>query len=434
MLTNFERWRIYTQDLCSPQNYIDWTWRFIVSAALQRRVWLGIGSLKCFATSYNVLVGNPGIGKGVVLRKADQLLSHWKVQDSLIIPPDRKKALSPQQLQEPLIKTAPNASTYEALCSLLAKATSFVCYKEINGSGFAEEKIYSHASLCFCLQELGSLFRKHTNDLITFLREMYDCNEKDFTYITIGRGEDRIRRGCLSFIAGADPDFMQELFNDKLIEGGFLSRTFFIYSKRNRKSVFTPPDPTQEQIECEHTLLEHVRKLTTLYGRVAIDKETLDYLQNWWSDYNDNVLPNKPSKLNYFGARMNLHVMKVALANHFGESLEMTIPLWEFKRAIEILSEEENNMCQALMIEQHTQVSKCVKRVLECLLKGPKNFVDLYCDTVGIASKEELTEALQFLQDKGSISALGVESKTTGKVTMQYQLKGQQNDSSRTGS
>src|ERR1039457_7010245 len=40
-MTNKEKWLSYTSGLSSPQNYIDWGYRYLIGASLQRRVWIG---------------------------------------------------------------------------------------------------------------------------------------------------------------------------------------------------------------------------------------------------------------------------------------------------------------------------------------------------------------------------------------------------------
>ena len=153
MPSNFERWLDYTSGLTSPQNYVDWTWRYIVSASLQRRVFLPPEHRPCFANLYVVPVGRAGLGKGLMVTEASDFLRHWKLKDALLLnretfsleeknkvntihQMDVEKAqdaeLQPKNSKnsaiEPiLIPVAANATTYEALVQAVAES-----YRRIN--------------------------------------------------------------------------------------------------------------------------------------------------------------------------------------------------------------------------------------------------------------------------------------------------------------
>src|SRR5215831_2252164 len=87
-ISNAQKWLLYTDGLPSPQNYIEWGWRYLVGAALQRRVWLPPTHKPCFANSYVIFVGKPGIGKGLVIREVSDFLRHWKLKDATLIDKD----------------------------------------------------------------------------------------------------------------------------------------------------------------------------------------------------------------------------------------------------------------------------------------------------------------------------------------------------------
>ena len=248
-MTNYERWLSLTSGLSSPQNYIDWSFRYLIGASLQRRVWVGPSHQQCFPDMYVILVGRPGIGKGLAIREVSSALSYWKLKDAIkynskldevqkltadsVLQSDIENAQS-NELQasnkknaivDPLlIPLAADATTYEALVSAVASS-----YRRINYIAFDEKiqqnvlKIYGHSSLCFSLQELSSLLRARTNDTVNYLLGLYDCPE-DYTYDTKTKGKDRVRRGCLNLLAGTTPSFMRSIFDSKLVdEGNILS-------------------------------------------------------------------------------------------------------------------------------------------------------------------------------------------------------------------
>lgn len=457
-MTNFERWLSYTSGLPSPQNYIEWSWRYLIGAALQRRVWIGSPHQKeseehqpCFANSYVILVGNPGTGKGLPIREVSNFLKFWKLKDAIkiaenltnqqqketaaTVAADDLKMAKDHELQtrnkqnnivEPLlIPVAADATTYEALVEAVANSYRRVNYISKDKDGNPKLGIYGHSSICFSLQELASLLRKRTDDTVNYMLGLYDC-PVDYEYSTKTQGKDRVRRGCLNLLAGTTPGFMQSIFNDELIDEGFSSRSFFIYANKKRFSTFFIAPLTPEQIEHRIQLLDHIRNLTALYGNVKIDPETYEFLAKWWDDYEKDMhkrVNNSPKLLPYY-ARKNIHVMKVAMQEHFSESLDLHIPLDTFKKAIEILAEEEKNMHLAITLEGKNPLSNISRKVLELLEAEPKNFVDLHVDTFSIADKKQLEDALTFLIETGQVEPEPRVDETTDTSVNYFKLKG----------
>lgn len=439
-LTNFERWCIYTSGLSSPQNYIDWAWLYLVGACLQRRVWVGPEHQPIFANKYVIFVGEPGIGKGLPIREVSFFLKHWKKKDGIKIDPltlseanlkiqniveesdveAAKKQLSAKAIVEPMLyPVAADATTYEALVKAVSESYSRCEYIDTDG----KLKVHGHSSLCFCLQELASLMRKKTEDTINYMLGLYDC-PMDYEYATKNSGTDRVRRGCLNMLAGTTPSFMQSTFDDRLADEGFNSRTFYIYAKNNRKNLFFITDMSTEQREHQFHLLEHIRKLSGLYGHAYVDKETMDYLQDWWHEQESNKekMFHSP-KLKPYRSRRNIHIMKIAMALHFSESLEMKISLATFKKAIEFLSNEEPNMHFAITIADTNPIAKCSRKVIDLLATGEKTYKELLIDTHYLIDKKGFEESLQFLSDTKQIVSRQDRNEDTEKIEILYKLK-----------
>lgn len=248
---------------------------------------------------------------------------------------------------------------------------------------------------------------------------LYDC-PVDYEYITKTQGKDRVRRGCLNLLAGTTPSFMRSTFDDRLMGEGFSSRTFYIFAQKNRKNQFFIPPRTEEQEECRKHILEHIRKLTTLYGQVKISDETFKWLEEWWDrmESNRSLRPNKSTKLIPYYARKNIHVMKLAMALHFSDSLEMMIPLETFQKAIKILDAEERNMHFAITVDESNPLAKMGKAVLKYLETGEKNFVDMYAELWELGGKQQLEETLEYLVDTQQVNTRVLVNEKTEKSTM----------------
>jgi len=449
-MTNYEKWLSYTDGLASPQNYIDWGWLYLVAASLQRRVWCPPDHRRVYPNMYITLVGKPGVGKGQVIRSVSEILKMHKLED---VKPSSAKTSEEQMIVDSmaaadlkaaqdemmvgkgkeasidkpdLIPVAADAVTYEALVQSMSRCIRRINYSEYNEQqGKDVMRIYSHSSLCFLLEELASLFRKNTESLVNFLIQAYDCGDS-YEYQTKTAGRDRIRRLCLNFFGGTNPDFMQDTFDDKLLSQGYSSRTFYVFANKNRKSVFCLPELTETQKLHRKELAEHVVKLTRLYGQVKIDSDTWNWLREWWEDYemHPEKRASKSAKLEAYYARKQLHVMKVAMAMHFGESLDPNIPRSTFVRAMEFLANEEKTMHLALTLDAKNPLADTSRKLLAYLSQaGKKNFVDLLVEFNGSVRKSELEEILETLQTTGQIVATQERDEHTNDAVMFYKIK-----------
>ena len=413
----------------------------------------------CFPNKYVIFVGPPGVGKGLPINQVILLLKHWKKKDiprlstsatgldekaveqanMVLETEDTKsqqkeyqgKAKGSKELFEPLMfPMAADATTYEALTLAVGESFRMCNFVDVKSDGTKKLGWMGHSSLCFVLPELASLFRKRTEDTINYMLGLYDC-PLDYEYATLTRGKDRVRRGCLNVLAGTTPSFMQSTFDDKLADEGFNSRTFYIYARENRSNNFFIPALTSEQEMFRNQLLEHIRQLSTLYGNVSVSKETFEYLQNWWDgeEKNKDKRVNKSVKLKPYYSRRNIHVMKLAMAMHFSESLEMAVSLDTFKRAIAFLEKEEMNMHLAINLQAATPEAKLANKVLESINGCRKDFISILCDVRRFGGKNQLMEALDTLESTGEVIQERVTDPVTQEIEVYYKTKGNKNES-----
>jgi len=404
-MTNKERWDSITDDLCSPQSYIDWSLRFMIAASLQRRVWYGPEHLQCFPNMYGILFGPPGIGKSLCIDLVSDILRTPKKKDVRIkqthdnnteaekfviqkTEDENAKLASDTMIKAkvggsnddpPLFISAPDAITYEALVETIGKSLRRINYNKLNPDGTSKLGIYTHCSAFFCLDELGSLFRKKTESVVNLLLTLHNC-PKFYEYKTKNMGEDRIMNGCLNFLAGTTSDFMEEIAKDKLIGKGFTARCYYICANKKRKHVAAGKLLSPEQIQYKLDLVEHIKKLYPLYGPVKVDPSTAQWLEDWWAKTEDDrsARVNKSTRLDDYYPRKIIHVYKVAMMEHFLETTDMHMELWEFQKAIEILNEEEKTMHLALTVDNANPLSKVCQRVYDYLIKhGDANMADL---------------------------------------------------------
>ena len=434
-MTNWDKWRSYTDALPTPENMLNWCWLFTVASSLERRVWVGPEHEQLFPNMFICLVSDPGIGKSLGIKYASSLLKKWyrgdnaKLIDEIFSSPAHKavaemsiahdkqtaetnqsKSNEPQaEITRPyLIKMTAEATSYQALVVSFGKAVGRINYVKPDKDGNAGIGLYIHCTLCALLEEFSTLLAKNSNNTVTFLLRAYD-SPFEFDYESISRGRDRIRKGCLNILAGTNPQFMQECLDDRLITEALVSRIFYIYANKDRKPVSRIPELTSEQKQHREDLENHILKLTTLYGQVTIEESTWAYIHEWWCDVKTNdkkKASNNPGLKPYY-ARKVIHLQKVAMAMHFSESYGMVISLETIKKAIDFLHIEEKSMHLALMMESHDIGAKIAKKIIKLLEdEGEINYVDLFMkiyNTLAIVDKKKFDEAIDFLQETKQI-------------------------------
>lgn len=395
-LSNFDKWLSITEGLTSPQNYIEWGYYSLIASCLQRRVWTGPKHMPLYPNMYIILVGRAGLGKGIVIKRVAELLKHHRLPDPSLSKQQASKAITeadkllmeevkrqdymrakdtgdaPEKGKDAALRsfdkpalfpTAPDDTTYESLVQVTAKALRRINFKSVNpetGQDFMG--IYTHSSLSFTLEELSSLMKKHTENVVRYLLVTYDCG--DYERDTKHQGKDRVKKCCVNLLAGTTPEYMQYIFDSNLIDEGLASRTHFIYAPQNRKRTLFIPELTPEQELYKKDLLEHIRCLSELYGQVRVDNETWDKLDKWWKGI-ETKRPNTSPKLNGYYERCNMHVPKLAMARHFSDSLELYIPWSTFEEAIEISAKEEQRMHFALGLDASNPLAKPAKMIYQ---------------------------------------------------------------------
>lgn len=419
MTTNLERWRYWMQDFCSPQSFIDWGFYSLISISLQRRVYLGSDRKTLCGNMYNILCGPPGVGKGMVLGEVANVLGNPKLQkvpglnekknqmvkeleESELASPNMNKKVSTDNFNNLLIPMAANATTFEALSRAFMKATR--AYRiEVQPNIYVPQQ---HASICFLLEELGSLFRKHTDDIHTLLCETYDCKER-YVYDTKHQGNDDIRRPCSNILAGTTPDFLKRVFGNSILTEGFASRAVFVVELKNRFRRYDTPIFCQEQILEHERIVDHVKKLTALQGVVKFTPEALEFNKGWFENDYAVKLPNAHPKLIPYYARINITHAKLAMAMHFADSTTMEIGLPECEAALKELQTREKTMHLALSMENKNPLSEATEGIAKYIQfngsTSQKQLMVAFYEALPNPTEDVVT-ILNFLLESGRIA------------------------------
>lgn len=412
------KWRNYTADLVSPDNFITMSFYWMMSAALQRRVWSGPIHKPLFPNLYCILVGEPGVGKGLILTEVIQMLKHhkWKPQVKEINPTvqitndDINEILNASgvggnKVKEPdlLFPVAADATSFEALLQSFVKANRRI---NVPKSPLAPLGIYTHKSMCFCLEELSSLLSKNTEKTVDFLIRAFDCG--DYDYKTKHQGDDLLRKPCLSFAGGTTPSFLERTFRDNLIGDGFCARVIFVYELTNRFHRYGIRELNDQQRADRDEILAHLLELSKLYGPVTLEPDAMAFFKDYFERemHSPGGRINPSLKLNTYYARKDIHATKLAMCIHFSKSTSMTVTLEDCQEALDLLGTLERKMHYALTMGANplAHVSKkIIKHLQQC--GEPQTFTQLWSEFIEDVRKEEMLECLNYGISTGLVSS-----------------------------
>jgi len=345
-MTNLDRWMCYCQDLESDELFIKWTFYTTISAALQRRVCLDQiphlatpQSRPLFPNLYIIFIGPPGCGKSSAAGVAKGMFQSFGGFENLEAHAKR------------IIKIAPSSLTVEQLgrhlnqnYSLFKLPEHYATHKDSAGKDI---KTYISTPIAFfATEELGSLFREHTSDLVNFLSEGYDCG--DFHRETKTQGVDFIKNMCVMLFGCATPEWIKEVSKNGLLKQGFAARTIFVYAEKKRflraRWAFDRP----EQTTAWNELRTHISNLTKLYGPVRFTPAAAKFIDTWYEEGGELVSSRDKCLSDYF-SRKKVHLIKLSMIMHYADNLGSEIDTVSCERAVEFLSTTEVNMHKALL-------------------------------------------------------------------------------------
>jgi hypothetical protein len=415
METNLQRWQYYMKDISSPESFINWGFYGAIACTLQRKVFTGTLRSPLFANMYIIPTGPPGVGKGLVLKEVSKLLRYHKFdaksQDLMFKKSepkfDDKSYMNIMKGEgDLLIQVGPDATTYQALTTAMSNSIRSLYYQENEN----QKKLYVHSSICFVLEEMSSLFRKHVEDLVNFLLAAYDCGS--YVYETISRGKDVIRNGCLNLIAGTTPGFIKSIFGDELITEGFASRAIFVCENFPRFYRHKPPEFSEDQIAGYNVILDHLKVLgdPKFFGEVKFSPEADAFLNDWWKTTAQTKRVNNSPKLIPYYARKNITVLKLAMILHFADNTTFEIGLDKCIKAIEILDQTELLMHNALTVEGKNALAAPSETVMRIISDKPNlTKSDLLFEAWEILPEGEksLDSIIGYLTKIGKIKSVG---------------------------
>ena len=359
-------WEEYAKYLPAPANFKRWGGLFLISAALSRKVWVTTDPTfpPLFANLFILLVGPPGCGKDIVINKVVKLIN----------------AANEGMTQGTGFRMAGRSISAKGIIDLMAEDDSCFNYRaKVNGK---TGKVEFH-SVLVCVPELGTLLPEYNTQLVSFLNELYNCNEM-FEEQIRGRGTNstvKITNPHLAMLMGTQPTTLSETFPEQAFRMGFFSRTNIISTKKSMPvKLYDRTRPNNEALFPK--LVSDLRAISMLQGEFKTTPDFEELSNNFHLQQPQSL---KHSRFEDYNTRRSLHLHKLAMICAISENSKMLLDTTQFERAKKYLYEAETD---APAVFDGIVTSEGFQHSIEQVLVGKGN-------GTGIISHQQLERSLR---------------------------------------
>jgi len=391
----------YSKYVEAPEVYLRWSAVSVVSAALERKVWLRSYGYTHYPNLYIFLVGEAGIRKSSASGRAVSLL--WEV---------------------PGIGKLSNKLNEASLLRDLALVgeTKKV---EVGGITYPTSSGYLYAS------EGSDVFKAMYKDggVIEVLTSLYDGGGPDkqgwsenspWVKSTMGGGMTALHNPVLSFLACTTPSSLPVLINRTEAEGGFGSRTLLVVFKGRVEKSYEWKEEVPADFEMRLRLIHDLRQINLMQGAYQPDsqyKKLLPALERMHDEY--MAEKRSHSLVAGFLARKITHATKLSQVIAASSSSDLTLRASHLEQAWRMLNELEPTMLEAYGSMGVPEDMRIRDDVWAHILKTKQTkFIkaDIQVAFQEIYPPKKITAALDELRELGKIRYEPMESRSSRHV------------------
>lgn len=300
----------YTEGLPSPEIFRYWAGIAAIAGALERRCWLRAFGLNLYPNLYTILTGPPGVGKTVLTATVSRLWS--ELTDHHIAP----TSVSAASFRDTL------ADARRRLVRL-GEDPPFIEYN----------------ALAIASNELGSFMPAWDGEFVAQITDVWDghpLRERK-------RGKDlklTIDRPCVNLLAATTPSWLMQVLPPTAWEGGFTSRTLFIYSGETIIKDLWGFQGGNEKIW--RRLVTDMKQIGEMYGEFSFAPEAAEALKAWHMA-GGPPQPDHPKLINYV-TRRTTHLLKLCMAFSASRATDLRITHDDYILALDALTQMEYHL------------------------------------------------------------------------------------------
>lgn len=346
-----QKYLTYTDNTESAKIYHIWCAISSIGATMSTNIYLPFGPFKIYPNQYIILIGPPGAKKTSAISIAKRLV---KAYGKISLAPDDTGGQ-----RQGLIS---------AIADVSASQKSLGDYAEILAlfDQAVDQKLESKSPTLYAVaEELRSLLGSTSEDTLTFLIRMFDCDS--YTY-KLKDSQIQIENQLLSILAATTVDQFTAILPVAAIGQGFSSRLILVYAQAPHKEI-PWPEPLSEKLEKELGAI--YSKVADFKGVFAVPQEVKDYVGVLYKE--KSTLSD--SRFLHYNQRRQTHLLKLSMCLAAMEG-RTNLSVLDFEEANKILKLTEEFMPEAIGEYGIESIDKSRQRVLEYLTNLRKQDCD----------------------------------------------------------
>lgn len=204
--------------------------------------------------------------------------------------------------------------------------------------------------------------QKYQEGMIPMLTSLFDA-PREWSSLTIGRGELKLTNVALSFLGASTLDWIQTAIPRDAFGGGFMSRLLFVVQEDTPRSFPIPPAPNED---LRRKLFGGLIELGKLRGEVTLSPDCTAWYTNWYT--NKRGAGNEERQFAGYSERKPDHLIRIALCLAASDGDPSALGVRHLERSLRILDWLEQllpstfeAMGQSVIGEDHTRMIKQLK-------------------------------------------------------------------------
>lgn len=260
---------------------------------------------------------------------------HTNMYVVLVGPPGRTRKSTALRIGQNLLRQVP-----------MAKFTTSATSPEALIKQLAALHAQPHQSLTAFSLEFSSFLGRDPHGMVDFLTDIWDCNP-DWEKQTIARDLEKIPKPWFSLAAGTTRQWMGENLSSTAVEGGFVSRSLFLYANEP-KCLNALPEMTPRMKELKGLLINDLIHISHLEGEFKFAPAAEAWYKMWYENPK-RFPPHMDPRTEGYYSRKHTHLVKIAMLISLSRKDELVLELDDLQEALTLLEGLEPGMDKAFV-------------------------------------------------------------------------------------
>lgn len=320
----------------APERFYYWSAITSLSAVVRKSIFLDRFYYKLYPNIYTFLVAKSGMKKGIPVT----------LSKTLVTKANATRVISGRNSMPRIIQD-------------LGKAFP------LDGGGMIKD-----AQTYIVSGELAAFFVKDP-DAMTILTDLYNTHEHEekWTNSLKGTGIDILKQPCITLLGATNEDLFPDAVSAKDTKGGFIARTFIVYS--NEPGTINSLTDRPSSVVNTDALSQYLKDLAKVKGEFTWTQKAKDLYNPWYKDMLIRLTRGEIIDPTGTYGRLGDQVLKLAMLLSLAESFSLEL---KESHIFEAITEAEvccQGMKQVTMGYGKSNLAAQTRLVMKTLLEAP---------------------------------------------------------------